>query len=100
MTIDSPTVHRYADSRDAYDASQTYDTIKDGDVLVIEPESVVGILVSAWPVAVTSEPGCFHRLKFHQLDDGAWTNFDGKDYTASAALARTEMEKLGLAVSV
>ncbi|WP_127356476.1 hypothetical protein [Actinacidiphila soli] len=57
-----PTVHRFDDTTEAYDATQCRDDIRDGDVLVIEREGVVGFLVSAWPVAVTALHGEFHGL--------------------------------------
>ena len=46
----------------AYDAAMTRDDIKTGDVLVIKPESVVG-LADTWPVAVTHEAGEFHHVR-------------------------------------
>lgn len=57
-----PSIHRFESSGDAYDATQTDETINDGDVLVVESERVVGFLVKAWPVAVTPEHGAFHSL--------------------------------------
>lgn len=56
-------VFRFADTGLAYDASQCDDEIRDGDILVVESERVVGVLVGAWPVAVTSEHGQFHTLE-------------------------------------
>jgi hypothetical protein len=47
--------HRFDSTGDAYDASQTDESISNGDVLVVESERVVGVLVDAWPVAVTPE---------------------------------------------
>lgn len=55
-------VHRFDSTSEAYDASQCYDEIHGGDVLVVESERVVGVLVGAWPVAITAERGSFHRL--------------------------------------
>jgi len=53
----------YFDStHEAYDASQWNDDIRDGDVLVATDENVVGVLIKAWPTAVTGERGSFHRL--------------------------------------
>jgi hypothetical protein len=54
--------HRFNSTSDAYDASQTDDSISHGDVLVVESEHVVGVLVDAWPVAVTPERGAFHTF--------------------------------------
>jgi hypothetical protein len=39
----------FPDSRTAYDASQTNDDIRDGDVLLVPSEGNVAILVQAWP---------------------------------------------------
>jgi hypothetical protein len=54
--------HRFDSTGDAYDASQTDESISNGDVLVVESERVVGVLVDAWPVAVTPEHGAFHTF--------------------------------------
>lgn len=80
-------VHTFADSHEAYDASQTRDSIEDGDVLSVPSEHVIGVLVGAWPVAVIWDPdsqiGCFHRL----ADDTNVGDIDGKDYGDSFELA-------------
>ncbi|REE61464.1 hypothetical protein BX257_4043 [Streptomyces sp. 3212.3] len=55
-----PAVHRFDDTREAYDASQCRDDIHDGDVLVVASEGVVGLLDQAWPVAFTEAHGEFH----------------------------------------
>lgn len=70
-----PTVHTFDDSGQAYDATQTgewfiddesqgYPTVevKNGDILVIPDEGVVG-LCSTWPVAITKNPGKLHQMK-------------------------------------
>jgi hypothetical protein len=54
--------HAMADAAQAYDASQFDDTITDGTIIVIRAERVVGVLVGAWPVAVTPARGEFHAL--------------------------------------
>lgn len=52
--------HYFASSGSAYDMSQCDDRIKDGDVLVVRDEKVVGLLFDvAYPVAVTVEAGEF-----------------------------------------
>lgn len=66
------TIHTFPDSRDAYDATQTgqwyddgtdsYVEVKDGDILVIPTEGVVG-LCTTWPVAVTQNSGKLHAMK-------------------------------------
>jgi hypothetical protein len=73
----NPNVHRFETTGQAYDASQTRDDIADGDVLVVISERVVGVLVSAWPVAVTTEAGAFHGPG---LNPGAdWSSLDNGD---------------------
>jgi hypothetical protein len=57
-----PVVHRFRTSRDAYDASQTSELIANGDVLVALDERVIGVLMSAWPIAITAEYGDMHTL--------------------------------------
>ncbi|MFB7329091.1 hypothetical protein [Streptomyces sp. NPDC056190] len=61
--ITAPAVHRFADTVEAYDATQCREDIRDGDVLVVEAEGVVGFLDAAWPVAITEAHGEFHGLK-------------------------------------
>lgn len=62
--ITSPSVHQFDSTGSAYDASQCDDNIKDGDVLVVASEGVIGILMKAWPCAVVfdpdSGPGALH----------------------------------------
>jgi len=55
-------VHTFEGTGTAYDASQCWDTIEPGDVLWVPSEGVAGILVGAWPVAVTRECGAFHTV--------------------------------------
>lgn len=52
-------VHEFDSTGDAYDACQCYDEIKDGDLLLIKSERVVGI-AGTWPVAVTAKNGKLH----------------------------------------
>ena len=84
--ITSPSVRRFTDSHTAYDRSQTGGA-DFGDVLACD-DGVVGILVGAWPVAITTEAGCFHR------PGPGWNwsevaEFDGTttDYAKSLSLA-------------
>ena len=61
-------VHHFDSTGEAYNASQTHDDIRDGDVLVVRPEGIVGILVEAWPTVVhftdeRRDSGAFHELK-------------------------------------
>jgi hypothetical protein len=78
-------VHRSAATGEAYDASQCDDAIRDGDVLSVPSEGVVGVLVGAWPVAITAQRGCFHR----HADGLAWDGrMPDRDYRASVNAAR------------
>lgn len=54
-------IHHFDSTVRAYDATQSDDKIKKGDVLIIESEKVVG-LADTWPVAVTEWPGELHDL--------------------------------------
>jgi hypothetical protein len=85
----SPTVHTFATSQEAYDASQTRDEIRDGDVLSVPSEQVVGVLVEAWPVAITAQRGSFHRL----ADGVAWENFEQGRYCESVHVAYEQSER-------
>lgn len=55
-------VHTFGSTGEAYNRSQTDDNIKDGDILHVPSEGVVGYLHAAWPVAATQEHGAFHSL--------------------------------------
>lgn len=93
MTINpNPTVHTFDSTGDAYDASQTDDAIRDGDVLHVPSEEVTGFLHQAWPVAVTPLVGKFHAAA-QRLQADAESALDDPDgpfagYAASIALAR------------
>ncbi|MBH0778787.1 hypothetical protein [Nocardia bovistercoris] len=56
------TIHVFATSAEAYDASQCHDDIVDGDILLVPSEEIAGWLSGAWPIAVTCEHGEFHQL--------------------------------------
>ncbi|MDQ0961982.1 hypothetical protein QFZ66_005860 [Streptomyces sp. B4I13] len=56
----APAVHRFFDTTEAYDASQCYEEIKDGDLLVVENEQAIAIVVDVYPVAATVQHGEFH----------------------------------------
>ncbi|MBK6018525.1 hypothetical protein [Streptomyces sp. MBT53] len=68
-------VHRFDDTEEAYDATQCRDDIRDGDVLVVEREGVVGFLRCAWPAAITAEHGELHTVEGdpRTVDDGRYT---------------------------
>ena len=86
-------VHRFETSGDAYDASQTRDDIRDGDVLV------VGIMVAAWPTAVTQKLGAFHELasdaEWSSL--AAWAGEKPRDYGPSVKAAELAIAALAAA---
>lgn len=58
---DPITIHSFASSGIAYDATQCDDAVKTGDILVIESEGVVGVAYT-WPFAVTEKHGDLHQL--------------------------------------
>jgi hypothetical protein len=88
-------VHRFPGntSAEVYAFTQTSDAVKDGDVLVVPDEHVVGVLIGAWPVAVSDETGAFHPTQ----DGFDWSQVewapdtDPRDYTASHDAARAEI---------
>jgi hypothetical protein len=76
-------VHYFESTGDAYDASQCREDIKDGDILVVREEGVIGVLCKAWPVAVTKKFG-----KFHTFQVGTnWINYEDGKYLQSALQA-------------
>ncbi|MFF3516138.1 hypothetical protein [Streptomyces sp. NPDC002573] len=85
-----PTVHRFDGSAaEAYDATQCRDDIRDGDVLVVAAEGVVGFLDAAWPIAITEAHGEFHGLKVPARE-----HKDGR-FAASAEVAERIAAELG-----
>lgn len=59
MSSKAPKVHTFDNTTDAYDATQCNEEIKDGDVLVIESEQVIGIAYT-FPFALTEYIGELH----------------------------------------
>lgn len=53
-------IHTFDTSLGSYDLTQTSDDISDGDVLHIPSEGIYGILLAAWPVAISPNKGEFH----------------------------------------
>jgi hypothetical protein len=86
----TPKLHTFETTGEAYDASQTDDRIRDGDILHVPTEDVVGILLEAWPVAITEKHGEFHLAN----DDLDWSSVEPvsggapKDYRPSFEAAR------------
>ncbi|GIF74187.1 hypothetical protein Asi02nite_37050 [Asanoa siamensis] len=89
-----PAVHTFATTIEAYDDtnSQRREDIRDGDVLVIESEGVVGFVLAAWPVAVTVERGELHKT------DGPAREHEGGRYAASVDLAAEAAREKGFAL--
>jgi hypothetical protein len=54
-----PRVHSFDSTTEAYNATQCYEEIRDGDVLLIESEKVIAI-ASTWPFALTESFGELH----------------------------------------
>ncbi|MFF8283293.1 hypothetical protein ACF06W_11290 [Streptomyces albus] len=86
-----PAVWTFYSTGEAYGAVQCRDEIRDGDVLVIEREQVVGI-AHTWPFALTEKYGDLHTLKEH-LDPRTWE--DGK-YAPGVVVAEREAARLGV----
>lgn len=59
-------IHRFSgiSVRRLYDQTQTDDSIRDGDIFVLEDLRIVGFLCKAWPVILHGEDssGELHRL--------------------------------------
>ncbi|EFL21882.1 LigA protein [Streptomyces himastatinicus ATCC 53653] len=85
--------HRFEDTEEAYNATQCRDDIRDGDVLIIEREGVVGFLRSAWPAAITAEHG-----ELHSVDGDPRTLDDGR-YAASIEDAEQIAREHGFALA-
>ena len=62
-------VHHFPSTVEAYEQCQCDAAMKDGDILVIHSEQVVGI-AHTWPVAVTVKHGALHVF------DPAYTDGD------------------------
>ncbi|MFG3118685.1 hypothetical protein ACGF4C_30480 [Streptomyces sp. NPDC048197] len=89
LLAQQPAVHHFGSTGEAYDATQCRDDIRDGDVLVIEREKVVGFLRSAWPGAITAAHGELSTFTAdpRKIDDGK--------YAASVDLAEQIARELG-----
>lgn len=93
-----PTVHRFTDTDTAYDIIQSEERhhmgIRDGDLLVVESEGVVGVLANNWPIALTAAHGQFHlaaeRYNIREMNDGR--------YAASGDAAERVAAELGLSL--
>lgn len=54
-------VHTFDSCEEAYDACQCREEIKQGDILLIPSENVVGI-ADTWPIAISGETDILHSL--------------------------------------
>ncbi|WP_329148258.1 hypothetical protein OIU91_19765 [Streptomyces sp. NBC_01456] len=90
----APAVHHFGSTREAYNETQCWDDVLDGDVLVIEREQVVGFLRSAWPGAITAAHGELHTFTAdpRKIDDGK--------YAASVELAEQIARDLGAPLAI
>lgn len=86
----------------AYDMTQCDDAIRFGDVLIVPREGIVGIMVAAWPLAVTQAHGSFHvidpAIGFEEACK-AWSTKDRVDYLASLDMARREAMNRGYPIA-
>ncbi|MGE9695932.1 hypothetical protein [Streptomyces sp. CH6] len=86
-------VHTFESTQQAYNATQCRDDVRDGDVLAIPSEGVVGFLRSAWPAAITAKTGELHGII------GDPRTIDGGDYVASVDRAEAVARELGAALA-
>lgn len=88
---DEPKVWTFYSTGEAYAACQWREDIRDGDVLVVEQEKVVGI-AETWPFALTARYGDLHLTTHDPATYG-----DGK-YATSIPIAEREAARLGVAL--
>lgn len=85
-----PGVHEFVASGAGYDETQCNDAIKDGDVLVVPSEKVVGILYDiAYPVALTKEHGAFGSFIDGAFPSGAFDRY-GEQIAKAVEIAKRE----------
>lgn len=101
--IKHPRVHRFPTSGEAYNASQTSDDIRDGDVLSVPEELVVGVLIEAWPVAIGETTGEFHEadplLDWNAIKTTASDYKETQNYSESFRLAIDELNHICMEAS-
>ncbi len=89
-------IHRFDDTRQAYDLAQCRDEIKDGDVLWVPSRGIADVLYQAWPIAV-NEPENAQHGEFHGwkkgIDDLAAV--EGGRCAASVRRARSLLARHG-----
>lgn len=62
-------IHEFESTEEAYAATQCDGDVKDGDLIVVESEKVIGV-AETWPFAVTEAHGDLHRV-IGSLEDAA-----------------------------
>ncbi|MFF4248962.1 hypothetical protein ACFYY2_31475 [Streptomyces sp. NPDC001822] len=87
------TVHRFNSTGEANDAVQWNDAIADGDLIVVEPEGVVGFLALTQAVAITTKRGRLEPLRAPARE------VDGGRYADTYAAAAHEAYALRSAVA-
>ena len=93
MIGSEPKEYTFDSTWKAYSAAQS-DDMKDGDILIIPSEGVVGIANSAWPMAITKEHGQLHCLG----DDYAWEDVEGGKFLKSVERAKEIARGMGAEV--
>ncbi|WP_329046883.1 hypothetical protein [Streptomyces sp. NBC_01422] len=88
-----PVTHRFDSTGEANDAVQWDDTIADGDLIVVEPEGVVGFLELGWARAITTRRGKLEPLRVPARE------VSGGRYADTYAAAAHEAHALGSAVA-
>ena len=83
MTLYTHRILCFESTGDAYDACQCDESVRDGDILLIVSEGVVGI-ADTWPVAVTEKHGNLHTL----ADGYTFDNFRDGRFKHHAEYAR------------
>jgi hypothetical protein len=88
-------IHKFESTGNAYDACQCDEDIKNGDILVIASEGVIGI-ADTWPFAVTAEAGSLHTVKEgvemeHLKETGKYDRFDMHQLRGVAAELEIEL---------
>jgi hypothetical protein len=89
-------VHHFESTGEAYNRSQVDPVIKNGDVLVVDKEHVVGFLYHAWPLAVSEKRGEFHTYATDRTtQEGLAPIFEENGlYKESIVLCEKEIDRL------
>lgn len=93
-----PEIHSFESSGEAYNASQTRESISDGDLLLVPSEKSVAILFKAWPtLAAGSKGDAFHTINDDDFgsEAEAWYALEYGGYITSYLLAQTLLNEDG-----